>query len=101
MQLVNGALFLNAKNLFRMSIKSLPFVFVGVIVPFSTIYASLKSHRSYHSVDVLNLICVLVLYPSSALPDLSSTSIHFLGTNLGKVFDSKFVIFWYSIIIWG
>ena len=33
MQLGNGALFLNAKNLLLMSIKPLPFVFVRVIVP--------------------------------------------------------------------
>ena len=44
MQLVNGALFLNAKNLFFMLIDPLPFVFVRVIVPLTTIYASLKSH---------------------------------------------------------
>ena len=67
MQLVNGALFLNAKDLFLMSIKLLPSVFV--IVPLTTIYASLKSHKSDLSIDVLNLICLLGLYLSSALPD--------------------------------
>ena len=71
MQLVNGALFLNCKNLFLMSIKSLPFVFVTVITPFTTIYASLKSHRSDLSIDVLNLICLLGLYLSSAFLDCS------------------------------
>ena len=69
MQLVNGALFLNAKNLFLMSIIPLPFVFVRVIVPFTTIYASLKSHRSDVSIDVLSLICLVGLYLSSAQPD--------------------------------
>ena len=69
MQLVNGALFLNAKDLFLMSIKPHSFVFVRVIVPFTTMYASLKSHRSDLSIDVLNLICLLGLYLSSKLPD--------------------------------
>ena len=69
MQLVNGALFLNAKNLFLMSIKPLPSVFVRVIVPLTTIYASPKSHRSDLSIDVLNLICLLSFYQSSALAD--------------------------------
>ena len=69
MQLVNGPMLLNAKNLFLMSIKSLLFIFVRVIVPFTTIYVSLKSHRSDRSIDVLNLICLLALYLSSALPD--------------------------------
>ena len=45
-QLVNGALFLNTKNLFLTSIKSLSAAFVSVISPFTTIYASLKSHIS-------------------------------------------------------
>ena len=45
MQLINGALFLNAKGLFFLL---LLFVLVRVIVPLTTIYASLKSHRSYH-----------------------------------------------------
>ena len=70
MQLANGALFLNDKNLFLMSIKPLPSVFARVIVPFTTIHASLKSHRSDFSIDVLDLICLLGLYLSSAaLPD--------------------------------
>ena len=69
MQLVNDALFLNAKNLILMSIIPLPFVFVRVIVPLTTIYASLKSNKSDHSIDVLNLICLLGLYLSSALTD--------------------------------
>ena len=35
-----------------MSIKPLLSVFVGVIFPFTTIYASLKSHRSDLRIDV-------------------------------------------------
>ena len=77
MQLVNGVLLLNAKKLFLMSINLLPSVFVTVIVPFTTIYASLKSQRSDLSIDDLNLIGLLGLYLSSALPDWSWTSIHF------------------------
>ena len=52
-----------------MSIKPHSFVFVRVIVPFTTMYSSLKSHRSDLSIDVLNLICLLGLYQSSKLPD--------------------------------
>ena len=66
MQLVNGALFLNAKDLFLTSINYLSASFVRVIVPLTTIYASLKSHRSDRTSDVLNLICLLGLYLSSA-----------------------------------
>ena len=86
MQLVNGALFLNAKDLFLTSINYLSASFVRVIVPLTTIYASLKSHRSDQTIDVLNLICLLGLYLSSALPS--------------GVLPNKFVIFWYSIFIW-
>ena len=69
MQLINGALVLNAKNLFLMSIEPLPSVFVRQIVPLTTVYASLKSGRSDFNTDVLNLACFLGLYLSSALPD--------------------------------
>ena len=68
MQLVNSALFLNAKNLFLMSIIPLPIPYVRVIVPLTTIYTSLKSHKSDLSIDVLDLICLLY-YLFSALPD--------------------------------
>ena len=82
-----------------MSIIPLLFVFVRVIVPFTTIYASLKSHRSDVSIDVLSLICLVGLYLSSAQPDWSWTSAYFLVINLGTLSGvvSKFVIFWYSI----
>ena len=62
MQLVSGALFLNAKNLFLTSIKSLFASFVRVIAPLTAIYASLKLHKSDLNIDVLNRICVLGLY---------------------------------------
>ena len=40
-----------------------------VIVPLTTLYASLKSHRSDLSIDVLNIIFLIGLYVSSVLPD--------------------------------
>ena len=69
MQLVYGALFLNAKDLFLTSIKSILASFVRVISPLTTLYASLKSHKSDRSTDVLNLTCLLGLYQFLALPD--------------------------------
>ena len=70
MQLVNGALFLNAKDLLLTSIKPLSTSFLRVISPLTTIYASLKSHKSDHSsIDVLNLICLFGLYLFSTLSD--------------------------------
>ena len=56
MQLINGALFLNTKGLFFLLLLLPP---VTVIVPLTTIYASLKSHKPDLSSDVLNLICLL------------------------------------------
>ena len=61
----NGALFLEANFLSYVSL----FGSVTVIFPFTTIYASLKSHRSDLSMDVLNLICLLGFYLPPALPD--------------------------------
>ena len=63
MQKTKGALFLKA-NFLSCALLS---EFVIAIVPFTTIYALLKSHRSDLSIDVLNLICLLGLYLSSAL----------------------------------
>ena len=68
MYLVNGELLLNAKNLFLALIEFLFSVSFRVIVPLTTIYASPKSHRLDYSIDVLNLICLLGLYLSPALP---------------------------------
>ena len=65
MQEVNGALFLRDNFLSYIILPGL----VTVIVLFRTIYASLKLHKSDVSIDVLNLICLLGLYLSSALPD--------------------------------
>ena len=66
MQLIHGALFLNVKGLSFLLLLLPP---SAVIVPLTIIYASLKSHKSDLSIDVLNCICLLHLYLSSALPD--------------------------------
>ena len=42
------------------------FGFLTIIVPFTTIYASVRSHKSDLSIDFFNLICLLGLYLSSA-----------------------------------
>ena len=62
---INGALFLKANFLSYALLSG----FVTIIVPLTTIYALLKSHRSDFSFDVLKLICLHALYLSSALPD--------------------------------
>ena len=58
MQLRNGALFLSARFLSYALLSG----FVTIIFPLTTIYASLQSHKSDLNIDVLNLICLLVLY---------------------------------------
>ena len=83
-----------------MSIKPLPFVFVRVIVSLTTIDASLKSHRSDLRIALLNLICLLGLYLSSALPDWSWISIHFLVINLGTLSDVvSFLVFYFYLAL--
>ena len=67
MQEINGPLFLKANFVSHASL----FGFATVIVALTAIYASLKSYKSHRSIDVLNLICFLGLYLSSALPDWS------------------------------
>ena len=57
MQLANGPIFLNATALFLFAL----FGLVTVIVPLTTIYASLKSHESDLNIDVLVLISLLTL----------------------------------------
>ena len=57
-QETNNALFLNPNFLSYASL----FGFVTVIVPFTTIYRSLKSNGSDLSIDFLNPICLLALY---------------------------------------
>ena len=94
MQEINGALLLKATFLPNALLSG----YVTIIVPLGTIFASLKSHRSDFRIDVLNVICLLGLYLSSALPYWSWTSIHFLAINLvilSDVVSSKFVIFCY------
>ena len=65
MQLVKDALFLKD----NFSSYALLSESLTVIVPLTTIYVSLQSHKSDLSIDVLNLICSLCLHLSSALPE--------------------------------
>ena len=58
MQLINGALFLDARFLFHLLALLSP---SRVISPSTAIYASLKSHKSDLSTDVLILISLLGL----------------------------------------
>ena len=62
MQLINGTLFLNVTARFIYL-----FIFalsgsVTVIFPFTTIYASLRSHKSGLGIDILILISLLTSY---------------------------------------
>ena len=64
MQLTNGALFLNATSFFYLFIYLFICFFalfgeLTVIVLFTTIYASLKSHKCDINIDVLILISLL------------------------------------------
>ena len=65
MQETNSELFVKAYFLSY----ALLFGSVTIIVSLTTTYVSLKSHRSDRSIDVLNFICLLGFYLSSALPD--------------------------------
>ena len=56
-----------------------------IIISLTLRYALLNPHRSDRNIHVLNLICLLGLYLSFALPDWQSNSIHFLGLNFGTV----------------
>ena len=58
-QLINAAMFFNAKDLFFLFFLWFPST---VIILLTTLHASLKSHKSYCSMDVLNVICLLDLY---------------------------------------
>ena len=62
MQEINGALFFKITCLLISSL-SLSSA-LTVTFPLTTIYISLKSHRTDLNVDVLNLICLLVFYVS-------------------------------------
>ena len=57
MQLINGTVFLNATLLFLLALSGS----VTAIHPFTTIYVSLKSHKSYLNIDALILISLLTL----------------------------------------
>ena len=70
MQLVNAALFLNAKNIFLMSIKPLSASFVRIIFFLTAMYGSLKLNKTNHSIDVLNVIyCLACIYLQHYLND--------------------------------
>ena len=56
-QLINGSLFLNATALFFFALSGS----VIVVVPFTTICVSLKSHKSYLNIEVLIRISLLTL----------------------------------------
>ena len=58
MQLINGALFLNATIVFLSALSGS----VTARAPFTTIYVSLKSHKSDLNVGVLILIYFLALW---------------------------------------
>ena len=62
MQEINGALFFKITCLFISSL-SLSSA-LTVKIPLTTIYALLNSHKSYLKIDILNLICLFVLYVS-------------------------------------
>ena len=59
MQQINGALILFAKDLSFLFLLAAP---VTEIVPLTTTYPSLLSHKSDCRIDVLNLISLLILY---------------------------------------
>ena len=72
---------------------------VIVIVPLTSIYASLQWYKLYFSIEVLNLVWLLVLY---VLHVSSFTSTQFFVLHLVGWFlelSKKFIIFWYSVII--
>ena len=85
---LNGGLFLNATSL-----SGLSFSFAAAakrsIVPFTTIYASLLSHKYDLNIDVFNLFVDRILttcLSTEFLPlDKSFTLIHFFVTNLDTV----------------
>ena len=64
-QETNGALFFKVNYLPYASLSGS----VTVIFSFTTMYASLKSHKSHISIGVLNLFCLFGLCLSSALLD--------------------------------
>ena len=103
MQLVNGALFLNAKNLFLMLIIPLSFAFVRVIY--------LLSQQWTHQNSQINLILVLMFESYLFVWFISIISTTWLIITFYQFFSNKsryfiivvpsrFVIFWYSVFIW-
>ena len=76
---LNGVLFLKVSFLFLLLSWA---TFLTLISLFTTICASLKSHKSCLSMGVLNLIFFLIEYWPR---DESFTSVYFLVTNTGTV----------------
>ena len=99
MQSVNGPQFLNITFLI-VSFTAAPavYVFGTVMVPLTSMYASLQSHKCDRIIDVLNLVLLL----SYILFDSSFISTQFLAINLDGWFivSSYGFIVWYSIIIY-
>ena len=56
---INEALFLKVGFLFLLLLELVP---VTLIIPFTTVYASLYSHKSDLKIEVLNLIFLLTEY---------------------------------------
>ena len=79
MQSVNGPQFLNITFLI-VSFTAAPavYVFGTVMVPLTSMYASLQSHKCDRIIDVLNLVLLL----SYILFDSSFISTQFLAINL-------------------
>ena len=72
---LNGALFLSQKSFCSISVFEVVLTF---ILPFTTKYMSLESHKSDPSIEVLNLIFLLTEYWPI---DKSFTLTHSLVTN--------------------
>ena len=93
MQSVNGPQFLNITFLI-VSFTAAPavYVFGTVMVPLTSMYASLQSHKCDRIIDVLNLVLLL----SYILFDSSFISTQFLAINL----DGWFIVSYYGFIVW-
>ena len=96
LQIINGKKFVNTAPLspssfcLAASSTSAPVI---VILPLTSMYASLWSHKLDFNIMVLNLMSLLVLYTPL---DLSLVSIQFLVQNLDNWFDvlsNRFIIF--------
>ena len=98
MQLGDGAKFLNI--IFLSTLFGAAAVYCAtVMVPLTTIYASLWLHKLDINVEVLNLIWLFLLYVPCHSKLIST---QFFVLSLGGWFgalSNKFFYFWYSIVI--